>query len=186
MRSARWLCVVGGGLLVGCGSEDGDTAASGGELPPDTRIAVLGGGTHDPSAVVMTEVGHVSDGLNAPRDLAFNPSAPNQLWVVNIADNSVVLYTNAGQPGQLSQKFAGAVGSEHFLSKPTGIAFGMTGRFATIQEEDQLTQGDFTPSDFMGPTLWTADLAIFDGGNDGHIDMLHNSPLGMGLSLIHI
>jgi outer membrane protein assembly factor BamB len=37
----------------------------------------------------------------------------------------------------------------------------------------------------MGPTLWDADLdvfAIFEGGEGSHLDMLHQSPLCMGIA----
>ncbi len=74
-----------------------------------------------------------------------------------------------------------APGNLHFLARPSGIAFGFPGSLATAQEEDQITQPT-TPADFMGPTLWTSNLTIFDGGHGGHIDMLHNSPNSAGIA----
>lgn len=185
MKRARILVLLGVAAAVGCGAESeqddpGVATSGGGNAPPDTSIAVLGGGRHDAAQVVMTEIGRALDGLDVPRDVAFDPSVPGQLWVVNYGDNSVVVYSGAGEPGQTVQRFSGAVGSEHFLSKPSALAFGAPGRLATIQDEDQLTQGNQTPPDFMGPTLW--DVTIFDGGLASHLDMLHNSPLGMGIA----
>ena len=34
----------------------------------------------------------------------------------------------------------------------------------------------------MGTTLWTSDLDIYNAGHSSHIDMMHNSPLGMGIA----
>jgi hypothetical protein len=180
--------VIAAAWMLGCASEetlpddDPAGAAGAGGMTVDTSIDVLGAGTHDPANVVVTTIASNTDGLNGPRDLAFNPAVPGQLWVVDVADDSIVILTDAGQPGQTARKAVGATGGQHFLANPTGLAFGAPGTFATIHEEDQLTQGEQTPADFMGPTLWTSDAATFDGGDNSHIDMLHNSPLGMGIA----
>jgi hypothetical protein len=157
------------------------SSGPGAGLPADTSIDVLGGGTHDPVDVVITEIGTQVDGLNVPRDLAFNPQVAGQLWVVNVSDDSIVVYENAAD-APIPHHFIGALGGEHFLANPAGLAFGVPGRFATIHDEDQPTQGEQTPADFMGPVLWTSELAAFDGGDESHYDMLHNSPLGMGIA----
>ena len=34
----------------------------------------------------------------------------------------------------------------------------------------------------MGPTLWPSDLDDFDAGHGSHLDMLHNSPNGVGIA----
>lgn len=59
-----------------------------------------------------------------------------------------------------------------------------TGRcMATVHETaDPTPFTDGAPGTFMGPTLWSADRDIFDGGHGGHYDMLHNSPNGMGVA----
>ena len=68
------------------------------------------------------------------------------------------------------------------MANPAGLAFNpKTGFFATIHDEDQPTQSS-TPWDFMGPTLWSSNLTTFDGGHGGHMDMLHNTPNGMGIA----
>ncbi len=155
-------------LLTGCGSKG---------------LPMLGAGSHDADALSMRVVLDEDDGLNEPRDLAFNPESPEQLWVVNRADESMVIAFDPGDDDQDSEKFdTGPVG-EHFFAQPAAIAFGDNGLFATIHETDERTQGPTgTPEDFMGPTLWTSDLDTFDAGHGGHMDMLHNSPNGMGIA----
>jgi sugar lactone lactonase YvrE len=75
------------------------------------------------------------------------------------------------------------VTSNHFLAKPSSLAFGAPGVLGTIHDEHERTQGPFgTPPDFMGPTLWSADPSIFDAGDPSHLDMLHNSPDGVGIA----
>jgi DNA-binding beta-propeller fold protein YncE len=145
-----------------------------------TPMAVLGGGMHVSSAVRVREIGTESDGLATPRDLAFNPEAPHQLWVVNEAADSTTIFLHTGTAEQTSDTRAG-LGNYHFLSKPSSLAFGAPGMFATAHEQDQPTQRT-TPADFMGPTLWTSDLDIFDSGHASHLDMLHNSPNAVGIA----
>src|SRR4030095_8086057 len=60
--------------------------------------------------------------------------------------------------------------------------FAPAGRVDTRHETHERTQGEQTPPDFMGPTLWLSDLAFFDAGEASHLDMLHNSPDGMGIA----
>jgi hypothetical protein len=80
----------------------------------------------------------------------------------------------------------------HFLHRPTSIAFGAdatsfgsVGTFGTCGEsrnENGIEGGE----DFMGPVLWSSDLEIFakkdPAGLGSHLDMLHNSPLCMGIA----
>ncbi|MCA9603373.1 MAG: hypothetical protein R3A78_08125 [Polyangiales bacterium] len=161
---------------------DGGTG-SGNDSPNSAGLAVLGNGTHAPDAVVLTRVGSSADGLNNPRDVAVNPAAPEQVWVINHNDHSATIFLDAATPQQTSMKRNGP-GSSHFMSKPAAIAFGAPGILATAQEEDAPTQPT-TPADFMGPTMFSADLAIFDGGHASHLDMLHNSPNSVGIEWDH-
>lgn len=162
------LCCL---VLAGC------NASSGAGNPLDA----LGGGGHSLDGVTVTEIGTAADRLNEPTDLAFNPGAGGELWVVNRADSSMVVFSATGTGSQTSERYRTASG-DHFLAKPSALAFGADGSFATIHDEDQPTQGGATPADFMGPTLWTADREVFDAGDGGHLDMLHNSPLGAGIA----
>jgi hypothetical protein len=85
--------------------------------------------------------------------------------------------------------------SWHFLRRPTSIAFGAGQLFATCGEFRTGNYDDATV-DYMGPTLWTSDPAIFaleqpvppDGSfepNGSHIDMLHETPFCMGIAHDH-
>jgi hypothetical protein len=74
----------------------------------------------------------------------------------------------------------------HFMRRPTAIAFGDNGNFATCHEH-RTGNYDDDPYDYIGPTLWSSDPAIFGvepepGQNGTHLDMLHNSPFCMGIA----
>ena len=161
--------------IAGCptGADDDD----------DDGVAILGSGTHDLSELVMEVMADDGDGLNTPRDLEFHPERRDELWIVNRDDNSSTTLLDAGTDDQESIYRGNTGGSSHFFAQPSALAFADDGTWASIHETDELTQGPGgTPEDFMGPTLWTDDLDIYDGGHAGHLDMLHNSPNGMGIA----
>ncbi|TPV94158.1 MAG: hypothetical protein B7733_16950 [Myxococcales bacterium FL481] len=124
-----------------------------------------------------------SDGLDFPRDLDFAPDT-GMLWVVNLTDEACVIVSDPGTDEQTSEVRQDRR-HEHFMGEVSGIAFGVDNFFATSQESG----GNPQPG-FMGPTLWSADLDIFavmgqdpDGElNGSHMDMLHVSPLSMGIA----
>ena len=154
-------------LIVGCAKE---------ELP--VGLPVLGAGTHDATLLDIETLATATDGLATPTDVAFNLRDPSQLWVTNYdTDTTTILsgddYSSARTPT--------SGGAQHFLAEPMALAFSDSGRFATIHDTDDPTQGNSTPADFMGPVLWD-DSSQFDGGHGGHLDMLHNSPLGGGIA----
>lgn len=163
-------------LLLVAGCSGGDSGGGGGN-----PLTALGGGTHSVTDVSVTEIATSADLLDEPRDLAFNPEKASDLWVVNFGNNSITVISKPGTSDQERERYIGPGGS-HFLAKPSALAFGAESTFATIHDEDQPTQGEATPADFMGPTLWTSDREEFDGGDEGHVDMLHNSPLGAGIA----
>jgi len=144
-------------------------------------IPVLGQGSNDLAAVDVAVIADGSDDLLTPRDLDFHPTT-GDLWIVNQADESVTILTDPGTDTQRSIYKQSDDGGAHFLGMPSGIAFGDNGMLATSQDTDLPTQGDLTPADFMGPTLWTAKKNRFDGGHASHTDMLHHSPLGKGIA----
>src|SRR6185436_15383106 len=84
--------------------------------------------------------------------------------------------------------------ARHFMDKVTSIAFGAQNRFASCQEShDDWNDVPQAPDDFMGPTLWLADLDVFarigqtmpydpKKPEGSHLDMLHQSPLCMGIA----
>ena len=165
----------------GDGGDGGDGGGDGGITEP-TGLPVLGNFSHSTDNVLVTVVADAGSGLNAPRDLDFHPDDPYQLWVVNYGDLSVTIHSDvASDQIDTVKRSDPLMGGTHFLANPSSIAFGNNGFFATCHETDQVTQPN-TPADFMGPTLWTSDLSIFDAAHGGHYDMLHNSPLGMGIA----
>ena len=147
--------------------------------PLPTGILVLGNGRHELNAIDLTLVAGPADGLNQPRDVAINPASPTDVWVVNYADNSMVIVKGLGTPQESKSKKSG-FGSVHFMPRPAALAFGAANRMATAHEEDRITQPQ-TPIDFMGPTLWPTD-STFEGGHASHQDMLHNSPNAVGIA----
>lgn len=161
-------------ILVACTKED--PTDTGDPVGP-SGLPVLGGGQHTLDAVEVREIQSLR--LHGPRDLAFHPAHPELVLVANRDDNSVVVFDVDDQEPVADLRDGPY--NEHFLAEPAGIAFGDGDYFATIHEEDEVTQ-DFTPTDFMGPTLWISDMDEFEGGWASHYDMLHNSPNGVGIA----
>lgn len=168
-------------------------------------ISALGGGSHDLADVDEDRFGDDDDGLNVPRDLAFNPAEPGELWVVNRADDSVSIFTGVGTDDQTSEHRIDPF-AMHFMEEVSSISFGAATHegsdaltFGTCQESRNTYNGQGEPDDFMGPSLWSADLEIFGTTNEeaveyltelfgfytdlgSHLDMLHESPLCMGIA----
>ncbi|MBN4050174.1 hypothetical protein JYT28_00300 [Desulfobulbus sp. AH-315-M07] len=163
---------------AGTSTGPGATTGSGGSTP--TGIPVLGNGQHTANSVQIATIANSADGLNEPRDVAFHPTRSGELWVVNRADDSMTVLVGASSGSPTPKNFWDSSGG-HFMAEPSALAFGSNGNLATIHESDTATQGG-TPGDFMGPTMWTSNLSVFDAGHYGHLDMLHNSPNGMGIA----
>jgi len=145
-------------------------------------VAILGNAGTTTGSLKLSVVADSSKGLNGPADLGFNPLKPNDMYVVNLNDNSAVVMQLDATGKAAKARLATSLGSDHFMPNPAGIAFAPNGFFATIHDIDTVTQ-DSTPADFMGPSLWTQ--TWFDGGHGSHMDMLHNSPSGIGIAWIH-
>ncbi len=143
-------------------------------------LPILGNFKHDLGSIEFTLVANAADGLNAPRDVAINPASPTDVWIVNYADDSMVIVRGFGTATPVKGKYSGN-GSIHFMPRPSALAFGQANRMATIHEEDRPTQGVGSPGDFMGPSLWITDNT-FEGGHVSHYDMLHNSPNSVGIA----
>lgn len=186
VRAAQWVPVlITAAVLSACGPLDPDDLPTPDAGPPaPVGLPVLGNGTHLASAVEMTELLSVSDGLDVPRDLALNPSRPGELWVVNRADDSVTIAFDLGEPVQSAIRRKDGAAS-HFMEESSSIAFGQPGTFATCGETRNTYDGQAPPNDFMGPALWSDDLDVFavadPEGLGSHLDMLHESPLCMGI-----
>ncbi len=174
-------------------------------VPVPDGLAALGYDTQDLGSVTLTVVGDDTDGLNVPRDLAFNPDESGELWVVNRTDDSVSIFWDAGTADQSSEHIVDPF-AMHFMDNVSSIAFGAplhaptsSSNFATCQESTNTYNGYGDPNYFMGPTLWSSDPEIFGESNrdavefmtdlygsytdlGSHLDMLHESPLCMGIA----
>jgi sugar lactone lactonase YvrE len=129
--------------------------------------------------------------MRQPTGLSFNPARPNELWIVDHADDTVYIVTDPGTDPVTSVRKEDP-DAIHFMHAPTGIAFcrpgnceapGMPGYFATCGENDGSQDNE---RGFTGPTLWTSDPAIFaeptPSGLGSHIDMLHDTSWCMGIA----
>lgn len=173
------------------------TTTSASDPTEATTEATTTGGTTGEAHVVpefggtFTVIGTANDGLNAVRDLEFNPAAPGQLWTFNMLSHGVVIFFEPGTAQQTSEERIDAYG-QHFMAYVSSAAFGDADTFATCQESrNEWNVGPQNPDDFMGPALWPADLEIFAKvGQEfppveqegSHLDMLHQSPLCMGIA----
>lgn len=168
----------------------------------DDGVEILG---CDGQTELRIEVwGDSGDGLATPRDLAFNPERPGEVWTVNRDDDSVVIYFDAGTGEQTDDKLLDPA-RNHFMEEVSSIAMGAPGTFATCQESGNTYDGQTQPNLFMGPTLWSSDLDVFATSNPeaveylsdlwnvppgfadlgSHLDMLHESPYCMGIAWSH-
>jgi len=141
----------------------------------ESGLALFGNSAHDPSLLSVTTVADSGDELDDPTDVAVHPDG-HEVWVIQKDDESMVIIDLDGGSDHVR-------GSSHFMAQPMGLAFSVDGdTMATIHETDELTQGAATPEDFMGPTMWPADSDDFDADHASHLDMLHNSPNGVGIA----
>jgi len=143
-------------------------------------------------APVKTVIGDGSDGLESPRDLAFHPfeDRKNELWVLspgtqNTGGFTTIFYDAMTDPDNNITLTDG--NAWHFLALGTSLAFGENGNWATAQGIiDANRQGGI----FTGPSLWSSDFNIYakvglnptPTVNGSHLDMLHQSPMGMGIA----
>lgn len=201
-------CAVGPLLLLvtACGTNEPALlpGVDAGAEPSPAGPALLAGG--DGARVVLVDLYTPPRGTFTP-DLDFNPVRPGELWAVlrRSHDGSPCNEPLPGtRPARSCEDLAGAVAifpdatvaapevrvdqdpnAWHFMRLPTAIAFGPGDTFATSGEA-RTGNWDDDPSDFMGPTLWSSDPAIFgiqpEGKNGSHLDMLHASPFAMGIA----
>jgi hypothetical protein len=139
------------------------------------------------SSYQFEQLGSSSDGLDKPTDLDFHPVlSRKELWVINkkteANGGSTTTYYNAGETNQTSETREDG-NSWHFMSLPTGIAFGENENFANSTGVFDANHDGGTP--FTGPALWSSDPTIYaqpSGGNGSHLDMLHESPECQGIA----
>jgi len=133
------------------------------------------------------------EGLNHPRDLAFHPLRPNELYVANNDTDAITIIDTVAGTAVTRKDRA----PYHYMERISSLAFDSRGYFATCQESENSYDDMMIPNWFMGPTLFHSDEAdlIDQLGNPGcdtanpdktcfftHWDMLHESPLCMGIT----
>ncbi|MBC8124329.1 MAG: redoxin family protein, partial [Candidatus Kapabacteria bacterium] len=140
------------------------------------------------SVPVVKVIASASDGLVEPLDLDFNRSTlhPNDLWVVTAENrgHGIAIVHNAGTQQQVVRIKKDSRAS-HFMWRTMSIAMGSNGAFSTMQNGEP--GGADINYMFMGPTLWSSDTAVFASRYQddntklaSHLDMLHQSPWGLG------
>jgi len=139
-------------------------------------------------------------------DVAFDPKIPNRLWILmrEYASEEVCMTSSncssaaaaalegktaiMDNPGtaEASVQVITDPNAWHFMRRPTALAMTPDGAFATVHEA---RTGNFFGDDvdYIGPTLWSTDLSVYGiqpdypGANGSHLDMLHQTPYGMGV-----
>ena len=173
-----------------------DAEAAPDAMPARTGLGILGFDSHSVAEVEWTEIG--ANGHRVPRDLAFD--SLGNLWVVNRRDDSTITYFNVGSPQQTSLKRIDPF-AMHFMEEVSSIAFGAEHatyghQFGTCQESTNTYNGQAQPNNFMGPSLWPSAMDVYAHSNPAavtangfdlgsHLDMLHQSPLCMGIAWDH-
>lgn len=149
---------------------------------PDMLDVYLGLSTYE-----IEEFGSASDGLDKPTDLDFFPVLTRkELWVINkkteANGGSTTTYYNAGESDQTHDTREDG-NNWHFMSLPTGIAFGENENFGSSPGVFDANHDGGSP--FTGPSLWSSDPDVYaqpSGGNGSHLDMLHESPECQGIA----
>ena len=139
-------------------------------------------------------ISDTSDNISSPTDLEFHPGRVNELWVANKATDSITIVHNTGLDNQTSETRLD-VNRNHFLEEVSAISFGsyhpeFDWMWGSAQESLNTYNGQGNPNYFMGPALWPSSLDHFavenqnneDGLLGSHIDMLHESPYGVGIA----
>ena len=138
---------------------------------------------------VIRGVASGREGLIRPLDLAFNPDDPTTLWVSSQGNDSMLVVFDAESDAP-SFDLRQDTFRNHFMEEVSSFAFGADQTFASCHESRNTYDGQAPPNDFMGPVLWPSDLEFFarvfqDPFGDlagSHLDMLHESPLCVGIA----
>ena len=142
-------------------------------------------------------ISNATDDISSPTDLEFHPGRGNELWVANKATDSITIIHNTGLANQTAETRLD-VNRNHFLEEVSAISFGsyhpeFDWQWGSAQESLNTYNGQGNPNYFMGPALWPSSLDHFavenqnneDGLLGSHIDMLHESPYGVGIAHDH-
>lgn len=158
----------------------------------DTTTTALGAGdgTLDPASEAWTYILGDAERLSDPRDIGFDPSG--NLWIANRTDDRTFIVTDPGSDGQDHERRKDGY-AEHFMEETAALAFEDTSgeeaygpEFGSCGESENTYNDAADGNDFMGPVLWSTDLNIFaeenPNGLGSHLDMLHESPLCVGIA----
>jgi len=134
-----------------------------------------------------------ADGIVAPLDLDFNqsPLHPDDLWVVTTDSRGhAIAIVHHATSDDRTVRLKKDSRASHFMWRTQAIAMGSNGTFATMQSGQNGNMDPFYQ--FMGPTLWSSDTAVFASRYQAdnrvlasHLDMLHQSPMGLGIAHDH-
>ena len=135
---------------------------------------------------VMTLMLDQQDKVAEPWDLDFHPTRARELWILNKGTErtggNTLTVSRVGLPDQsIDVRTDG--NAWHFMALPSAMAFSReNGNWATTAE---IVDANRRGGTFTGPSLWSSDMNIYarpSGGNGSHLDMLHGSPLCMGIA----
>ena len=204
------VCDLGtGACRAGCLSDEACTDEALPLCNMQSRVCVaapagslLGRGEVSEQSVEFVKIYEPTEPIEST-DLEFHPER-NELWVLNrefevpgacveanfrsarVANSLWGSTTIITSPGSFMQRAEVRTDGNawHFMRRPTSFAMGARDTFATCGEA---ATGNFEDNDgnFIGPTLWSSDLAIYaqpSGGNGSHLDMLHATPWCMGIA----
>jgi hypothetical protein len=157
----------------------GTIAAAGAGL---ALLALLAAGCAS-SSPDGAEVERVDTGnaLERPTALAFRPNHPGELWVTNQGGDSITIV--GGADGDAPTTVTRQDGyAEHFVARPSGIAFDRTGAYFAVSNDSTNDVRDMTfrlnpernrhfkNNNFMGPTLFNANTYARAGQSKRYLD----------------
>ncbi len=151
------------------------------QTPPN----IMASYANSTNTFTIQTIANSSNQVAQPRDLDFHPNG--DLWIVNQgtenSGGSTVTIKNAGKTNQTSQ-YLKDPNSWHFMSLPSGIAFGENTNFGTSTSVFDANHNGGAP--YTGPSLWPSADGIYaiqpPGMNGSHLDMVHASPYCMGIA----
>jgi hypothetical protein len=126
------------------------------------------------------ETVHSGSGLEQPTGLAFRPGVGGELWVTNRGDDSIAIVSDPG--GEASVDNRRDAYAEHFVARPSGIAFDRTGRyFAVANDSNNEVRGMvfklnpernrfFKDNNFMGPALFASETYALAGQGKRYLE----------------
>lgn len=150
---------------------------------PAAATSPLGGGDGTTDSVGWTPILGPDEDLDDARDLGFD--AEGILWVANRRDDRTFLVFDPGTADQThDRRKEGA--AEHFMEETAAFSFDPDTQFGSCGESNNTYNDQSMGNNYMGPVLWTTDLAVFGEENPiglgSHLDMTHETPFCVGIA----